>query len=377
MNKIYWRPQGLSITVLIGVCALSVGGLVSVELFQRKAKQPYYQEKVAAARLTLEAMAFLKKERLKRGLEIDTEADPAESGLIGSRMTRVTSDAGDLEAKQTSINPNFAAIVVELLKKIKVKEGDRVSVSFTGSFPALNISVCAAIQTLKLKPVIISTASSSQWGANEPLFLWIDMERLLFENNIFQFRSVAASIGGKNDQGREMSKKDREFLIKAIERNGLTRIRSATLHENVHHRMRIYYEGTAPKAFVNVGGGVVSVGKRPYRKLLKSGVVSESQEVEKTDSLVNQFFKDGIPVIHLENVKRIAERYGLELLPWKIPATGEGSIYLREEYDPRLAAIVLLAIIVILYIFTKSDLGFRIFQATSRKEEPGPPEPMI
>ncbi len=50
-------------SVELGVlAALSVGGLVSVELFQRKAKQPYYQEKVAAARLTLEAMAFLKRE---------------------------------------------------------------------------------------------------------------------------------------------------------------------------------------------------------------------------------------------------------------------------------------------------------------------------
>ena len=377
MNKIYWRPQGVSRTVLIGICALSVGGLLSVELLQRKAKQPYYQEKMTAARLTLEAMSFLKNERLKRGLEIDREADPAESGLIGSRMTPVTSEAGDLEAKQTSINPNFAAIVVELLKQLKVKEGNVVSVSLTGSFPALNISVYAAIQTLKLRPVIISTASASQWGANEPDFLWIDMERLLYENRIFRFHSAAASIGGKNDQGREMSPKGRELLIKAIERNGLIRIRSSTLHENVQHRMKIYSEGTAPKVFVNVGGGIISVGKRSYRKHLKPGVVSELEGVEGTDSVLNQFLKGDIPVIHLENVNKIARHYGLELHPSKIPAIGEGSIYFREEYDPRLAAVILLAIVVVLYIFTKSDLGFRMFQATSREEEPGPPEPMV
>jgi len=377
MNKIYWRPQGVSIMVLIWICALSVGGLVSVEQFQRRARQPYYQEKVTAARLASEAMSFLKKERLKRGLQIDMEADPAESGLIGSRMTEVTSEAGDLEAKQTSINPNLAAVVVELLKSIKMKEGDVVSVSLTGSFPVLNLSVYAAIQTLKLKPVIISTASASQWGANEPDFLWIDMERLLYENKIFPFHSVAASIGGKNDQGREMSPKGRESLIKAIERNGLTRIRSATLRENVHHRMKIYTEGDPPQAFVNVGGGIISVGTRADRKLLKSGVLPESEAVERPDSLVNQFLKEDIPVIHLENLNKIAERYGLELHPYKTPAVGEGSIFFREEYDPRLAAVILLAIIVILYIFTKSDLGFRIFQATSRREEPGPPEPMI
>ena len=305
------------------------------------------------------------------------EVDPAESGLIGSRMTQVTSDAGDLEAKQTSINPNFAAVVVELLKKVKAKEGDVVSVSLTGSFPALNLSVYSAVQTLKLNPVIISTASASQWGANEPDFLWIDMERLLYENKIFRFRSVAASIGGKNDQGREMTPKGRELLIKAIERNGLTRIRTATLCENVHHRMKIYSEGGHPKAFVNVGGGIISVGERAHRKLLKSGVVHELPVGEKTDSLVSQFLNENVRVIHLEKVKKIAERYGLEVQPSKIPAIGEGNIYFREEYDPWLAGSILLMIIVLLYIFTKSDLGFRIFQTTAHKEDPGPPEPMV
>jgi len=378
MKKTYWRPQGISLTALLLICAFSLGGFLFVEKFQKRIKHPYYPEKIAAARLALEAMDFLKEERLKRGPEIDPEADPARSGLIGSGMTLVTSDTGDLEVKQISINPNFAAVVVEMLKRIKVKAGDPVAVSFTGSFPAINISVCAALQTLKLKPVIISSLASSQWGANEPNFLWVDMERLLYENHIFKFRSAAASLGGKRDQGREMTRAGRDLLAKALERNDLTPIRWPTIHENVDHRMRIYYKNATPKAFINVGGGVIAVGKRAYKKALKPGLIlSEPKTEERANSVMRRFIEERIPVIHLENIKTLAERYGLDVQTTKTPPIGEGKIYFSKEYSRLLAGTVLLAIILILYMFARSAMGFRIFQAASHKAELGPPEPMI
>jgi len=378
MKKIYWRPQGLSLTALLLICAFSLGGLILVEKFSKRVKHPYYQEKMAAARLALEAMEFLKKERLKQRSEIDPEVDPVKSGLIGSGMTLVTSDAGSLEDKQTSINPNFAAVVVEMLKRAKVKKGDPVAVSFTGSFPALNISVCAAIETLKLKPTIISSLAASQWGANEPDFLWVDMERLLYENHIFSFRSVAASLGGKGDQGKEMTQAGRDLLNKARERNGLPPIPFHWIHENVDHRMKIYYQNGVPKVFINVGGGVIAVGKRAYKKALKPGLMLSQPKTElRANSVMYRFFDERIPIIHLENVKTLAEQYGLYIHPTKMPAIGEGVIYSSEVYNPLLSGIILLAIILMLYTFTRSTLGFRISQAASHKAEPGAPEPMI
>ncbi len=378
MKKIYWRPQGIPLTALVLICAFSLGGFAFVENFQKRIKQPHYQEKMAAARSALEAMEFLKGERLKQGLKIDPEADPIKSGLIGSGMTLVTSDAGDLEVKQISINPNFAAVVVEMLKKVKVKGGDPVAVSFTGSFPALNISVCAAIQTLKLKPVIISSLGSSQWGANDPDFLWVDMERILYENHIFPFRSVAGSIGGKGDRGREMTQAGRDLLVKAMERNSLPPIQFHTVHENVDHRMKIYYKNGVPKVFINVGGGVIAVGKRAYKKTLKPGLMLSRPKTEQSaNSVMDRFLEERIPVIHLENVKTVAERYGLDLHPTRMPGIGEGTVYFSIQYNPLLAGVILLAIISVLYIFGRNTLGFRIFQAASHKAEPGPPEPMI
>ncbi len=378
MKKIYWRPQGISLTALVLICAFSLGGFIFVENFQKKVKHAYYQEKVAAARLALEAMELLKEERLKRGLEIDPEVDPLKTGLIGSAMTLVTSDAGDLEDKQASINPNFAAIVLEMLKKTKVKEGDPVAVSFTGSFPALNLSVCAAIETLKLKPVVISSLASSQWGANELDFLWVDMERLFFERHIFSFRSAAASMGGKSDRGKEMTQTGRDLLKEAMQRNGLIPIQWHTIHENVDHRMKIYYQSGTPKVFINVGGGVIAVGKRAYKKALKPGLLlSEPKTDQKANSVMYRFLEEHVPVIHLEDPKRIAKRYGLSSHPTKMPAIGEGDIYFSKEYSSFLAGVILLAIILMLYMFARSALGFRISQAASHKGEVGPPEPMI
>lgn len=378
MKKIYWRPSGLPLSAYLLIVFISLGGFVSVERFQKVVLQPYYREKLAAARLALAAMEIVKKERLKQRVEIDSEVDPAESGLIGEMVTQVTSEIGDLEAKQTSINPNFAAVVVSLLKKAKVKEGDTVAVGFTGSFPALDISVCAAIETLKLKPIIISTASSSQWGANDPDFLWIDMERLLNENRVFSFRSVAASMGGRNDHGKGMPEEGRRLLLKGIERSGLTLIESDTLRENINSRMKIYFCCGSPKAFINVGGSVISVGKYGFRKKLKSGLIESGPTPPgKVDSVANRFMSEGIPVIHIDKVETLARHYGFPLRPTKIPPVGEGKIYSRMEYNSWLAGAVLLAILLTLYIFSRSDRGFRIMQAMSRKEDQNPPELMI
>jgi len=252
-----------------------------------------------------------------------------------------------------------------------------VAVSFTGSFPALNIAVCAAIQTLKLNPIIISSVGSSQWGANVPGFLWIDMERLLYENHIFSFRSAAVSMGGKSDRAKEMAREGRELILKAIERNGLAPLRWGTLREDIDQRMMVYRKHGAPKVFINVGGGVVSVGGKAQRRMLKSGVVLTGlRAAGMKDSVMVRFLEENIPVIHLENVRIMAGHYGLRFHPAKIPPVGEGNIFFGKAYNSLLAGAILLAILLILYIFARSDVGFRIFQA-SHKEDLGPPEPMI
>lgn len=378
MKKIYWRPQGTPLFAFVFIAILAIGALASVEHFQIVKKKPYYTEKVIASKLALEAMELVKDERLDRGMPIDPQADPSGSGLIGSFVTSVTSEAADLEVKQTSVNPNFAAVVVELLKEAGTKDSDPVAVSFSGSFPALNIAACAAMATLHLKPIIISSASSSQWGANNPDFLWIDMEHFLNGKGIFPFRSVAASMGGKHDRAAELTEKGRREILQAINRNGLTLIKSGTVRENIDHRMNIYLEKARPRVYLNVGGGRAAVGIRPLKRLLKPGLLfSDLPAGERTDSAIRRFLKEGVPVIHLGDIKELARQYRLPVSPTTVPKIGEGGVYYQTSYNLWLAGATLLAIILGLYGFARSDWGFRMLQAAPYKKETGPPEPMI
>ncbi len=124
MKKIYWRPQSTPLFAFVLIAFIAVGGLASVEHFQIVKRKPFYLEKVEASNLALGAMELVRDERLDRGIPIDPQTDPTGSGMIGSFVTSVTSEAAELEAKQTSVNPNFAAITVELLKEAGVKDGD-------------------------------------------------------------------------------------------------------------------------------------------------------------------------------------------------------------------------------------------------------------
>ncbi len=377
MKKVYWRPQGMPLAAFILIALISVGGLLLVENYQFTTKRPaYHRDKLAASKLAMRGMEIIRQERLARGGPLDPDTDPARSGLIGSAITPVTSDMGDLESKQTSINPNFAAIFIDLLKRAKVRDGDPVAVGVTGSFPAVNISLYAALATLHLKPVIISSVSSSQWGANDPLFSWIDMESILYKNGVFPFRSAAASMGGRNDRAREMTEEGRGMIVKAIRRNGLEMVKAASLEENIEERMRIYFEHGTPRAYINVGGGVASAGVRSARVFLKPGNLPELPAGNGRDSVIHRFLREKIAVIHIENVKLLAREYGLPLGPGDIPEVGDGGVYHERKYNRWLAGGVLALILAGLYIFGRVDWGFRMLKA-SKSEELGPPEQMV
>jgi poly-gamma-glutamate system protein len=377
MKKIYWRPQGIPLFGFILLAVFAVAGMVSVEHFRADCRKPYYLKQLEAANLALKAMTAIKQERLKLGPPIDPKVDPAHSGLIGSFMTPVTSDYGDLLAKQQSINPNFAALVVDLLQRAGVRPGDRVSVSMTGSFPAMNIMVYAALTAMKLKPTIISSAAASQWGANNPNFLWIDMEHLLYEEGIFPFHSVAASFGGEHDTGPE-SEAGREDILKAIKKNGLQQITATPRRVNINERMSLYFQHGRPRAYINVGGAVVAIGSRSlWGAYLKPGLLPPKVPPAKLGYfLLYQFLRQGIPVINLEDIGKLAKNYGLQAPVDTVPAVGEGGIYSERRYNLWLAGGVLFGILLGLYIFSRTVFGFRMLQITTHRAASGPPEPM-
>ncbi|MDP8224927.1 MAG: poly-gamma-glutamate system protein [Candidatus Lernaella stagnicola] len=381
MKRLYWRPQRVSVRALFLIAVVALAGLLLVEKNRIQQEQPFFKEKVQAARIAMDSFKALKIEAKRRGVQLDPDADPTDSYLIGQLLSSVTTNPGHLPAKQTTINPNFAALIVHFLRRGDVESGDLVAVGMSGSYPALNLCVHAALQAIDLEAIIISSTGSSQWGANNPKFLWPDMEKYLFKEGVFKYRSAAISRGGLEDRGLGLSKAGRRVVDRAIDRSGLYPIRTDSYQESVSERMDIYREwaaGREIKAYINVGGGTASVGARLGRKLFHAGLNRTAPSgVSRVDSVMGNFILKGVPVVHLLNIERLATRYGLPLTPKEIPPVGQGKIFVREVHNTKLAIGFLALIVLMLFAFVRLDWGYRIFNAGRKEKADVRPEKMV
>ena len=96
-------------------------------------KSPSFDQKVEAAELMMQSMQLLKNDRMEKGVFVDIENDPNETGLVGSPFSLITTDEGDLDSKLTTLDPNFAAVMVDLMNSLNIKARDTVAVLMTGS----------------------------------------------------------------------------------------------------------------------------------------------------------------------------------------------------------------------------------------------------
>ncbi|MEO0138019.1 MAG: poly-gamma-glutamate system protein [candidate division WOR-3 bacterium] len=324
--------------------------------YQTKIYAPHYQEKIASARLTQTFFEQVKIQRLKLGILIDPVNDPNQTGLIGIEHSPITSEPGDLNAKLTTTNPNVAGALVELLKKCQLKEGDIIAVSFSGSFPALNLATLATIQTLNLQPLIITSVSSSMWGANIPEFTYLDMENLLYQKGFLKFRSLAASIGGLDDIGRGLSPEGRNLIENAIKRNNITLLKSQNLEEAIDKKFKMYHEHAGNKeiaCFINIGGGATALAG--YE--LPTGIL-DPLKYSFHPGLAGKFLSKRIKVININNIHTLARRFNLPVGPVHQPLIGEGKLYYENRYSVVLSMVFLIILGWIIFIVLRIDIDY-------------------
>ncbi len=311
---------------------------------------PSYDMKIKAANLMKESMVELKNVRMEAGVFIDDENDPNETGLVGSPFSLITTDEGDLDAKLTTLDPNFSAGMVELMLRMNLQKGDTVAILLTGSMPGANIAVLTAANAMGLIPMVITSVGASQWGANHADFTWLDMESILFNKGLINSRSVAASVGGRNDMGRLLSPAGREIIISNIENYNIPLIRKNRLAENIDERMKLFESFnkiTNYSAMINVGGGVASLGTSFNSKLLPAGIINRSDVVNISirdggiEGVLAKFAKKNVSVLHVLNIKSLTEQLGMPFAPIPIPEIGSGVLYAEEKYNILIATVCL------------------------------------
>lgn len=323
-----------------------------------------YDEKMAAVELMQVYMDALKEEIIVRDIDIDPINDPFDTGLIGHRLSSITTDRGILSEKQAAINPNIAAIFVEEFSKLK--PGDQIAVGITGSNPAVNLSLYAAIATMQLKPTIIVSLSSASYGANREELTWLDMEAILKRKGLLDFGCNYASIGGSEDRGIGLSDFGMHSLREAMSRNGVPLIMGASLEENVNLRMKAYEQELGAsnryKLFVNVGAGLANVGSEPNARLIPEGLNTRLAEKNfEKEGVMMKMAKQNVPVFHLRRILRWVDRYQLSGGPGTKPTPGEGKIFSSTIHNVAISTVclvLLLIAIILVIVFDRHDRRF-------------------
>ncbi|MBU4350650.1 poly-gamma-glutamate system protein [bacterium] len=350
-----WIKGKLSLIHLFWALIILLVGFLLIEQTKFTAKTPYYDEQIQAAEIMKNSLEVIKEERLKRNIPLDIGLDPNQTGIIGREYTQLTTTLGNLEAKRTSTNPAFAALLVKYFKEANLKKGDVIAIGASGSFPALILATLSAVRVLELEPLLIYSIGSSEYGANIPEFTFLQMLADLNKKNILPYKLLAISMGGYLDQAEGMFYPDSQDTIKKIvQDSGTFVIDVENIEENIQQRMQLYKKsakGQPIKAFVNIGGATPNYGNTNASITYPNGLVIDGPKIpdHPERGLIFEYQNLGIPIIHLLNIRGLAVKNGLPIDPVPLPEIGEGGVYWRIAYNKY---IIVLAIgIEFLYLF--------------------------
>ena len=321
------RRQTLALTVLATAAIALYLLFTQVGL---EAKGPAHEQKIQGARRTLEAETALLNAKDPDSLAYDLVSDPIQAAMLGVVSSPITTDAGSLKAKVTATNPNFAAVIVDLLRQADVQAGDVVAVAYTGSFPVLDMATVIAVEAMQAEPIIVSSVGSSTWGANDPAFTILDIESFLMREGFIQNKSIAASVGG-SFRTRPVSEEGRQMAEDAIKRNDVIYLHAENLDDSIRQRLQIYDDkasGRPIKAFVNVGGGLPSTGVGAQRREFTPGLsVGGARGDIEAEGLMFYMRERGVPVIDLRDIVSMARSNRLPVQPEETPPLGDGAPY--------------------------------------------------
>lgn len=377
MKRVYWRPEKLKPATVAVVAVVALAATWGAEHAQLSWWDDNAELRRAAAERAAAAMQAI-GEQADHDEEFYARFDPGRTGLVGLASSSVTSLPAKVEAKRASINPNFAAVVAEMLAQAGARRGDVVAVGYSGSFPALNTCVCAAIESMGLKPLIIHSAASSQFGANDPNYMWLDMEEQLYRAHLISFRSSAGTLGSYGDRAMGASADSRAALQDALDRHNVPKLEFDDLAGSIAARMAWYEEAAAGRpvtAYINVGGGAASIRGSQGKEVFGPGLTKRPPAgIRHVDCVAARFIQRGVPVIHLGDAELLAQRCGLDAdaALGGLPIVVDRANYAGVGPRRLLAAFVLLTLLVSIRLLVWSgSLRLGVLRAAGRSDAEG------
>jgi poly-gamma-glutamate system protein len=319
---------------LAAAAALSVALWLAAELALHRPIQARYGEMLMAARTMRAASDVLLAQKSARGLMPPLEADPNRTGMIGQEYTPITTTLGDLASKRTATNPDLAAALVRVIATLDLPRGAPVVIVLSGSFVGANVATLAAVETLGLKPIVIVSLSASMWGANDPQFNWLDMAALLRERGVIRARTTASVLGGDGAVGGGMEADSVALLRASAARDGVPIIEarplSALIDALVGRIDAALGEGIHARAVINVGGALIGLGSCRESYEFPPGLTLRPVACTGgTPGVAVRLSQEGLPLLHMLNLRRLALELGLPFDPMPLPTPGDNrAVYL-------------------------------------------------
>jgi poly-gamma-glutamate system protein len=311
---------------------LAVAAAASIALwfvFEHALQRPIhtqFAEMLMAARAMQAASRVLWLEKEMRGLTPSMQVDPNRTGMIGQEYTPITTTIGELPAKRTATNPDFAAALVHQIASLGLAHGTPVVIVVSGSFVGGDVAAIAAAETLGLRPIAIASLSASMWGANEPAFNLIDMLAALRERNVIRTRAIAAVLGGGGAIGGSMDADGIVALRRSAARDGVPIVDArpvSALIDALLARINAAAGDARPGALINVGGALIGLGSCRESYDWPPGLTRRAPTCsDGTPGLAMRLAADGLPVLHIINMRRLAVEWGLPFDPIPLPIPG-------------------------------------------------------
>jgi poly-gamma-glutamate system protein len=330
-----WRARSRVPPAWLAAAAmLSVTLWLGAEFATRHPIHPRYAEMLNAARAMEAASRVLVAERQMRGLMQGRDIDPNRTGMIGSEFTAITTTLGDLAAKRTTTNPDFAAALVRVVATLNLPRRAPVVIIVSGSFVGGNIAAITAVEALGLRPVVIASLSASMWGATDPEFNWLDMAAALRARGVIHARIAAAVLGGDGAVGGGMDAAGIAALRASAARDGVplieTRPLAALIDALLGQANASIAEATGgetrPGAVINVGGALIGLGSCREAAEFPPGLATRLLSCTAgTPGLAMRLAQAGVPLLHVLNIRRLAVEWGLPFDPVPLPAPGNNA----------------------------------------------------
>lgn len=348
---------------LVGLALFAVVAYAVAERSVEPVHAKAYQMKLRAVALAQGAGRAIAAAKKERGIVVDPRNDPGGSGLIGPQFSLITTDRGVQAAKALAAHPNFAAAVTQMMLEAKVRSGDLVAVGMTGSLPGLNVAVLAACRAIGAEPVIVTSAGSSMFGATDPELTWLDMEQACVKSGLWNYRSVAASLGGGGDAGRGLSPQGRQLLLDAMRRSGTKYLGAPNLFEAVKARVALYdsiatARGKPIRLYVNVGGGVASLGGAQNARLIPAGLTRRlAGKNYPNRGVANVLAERRLPLVQLLEVESLARTYSIvDPRTGATPRPGKGLLFIKYRYNLWIVAAAAAAVLLLNVFVLRLDI---------------------